>query len=267
MASNCSLRETWLPMKESNLAPTGRALRTTYLQRETLPLLVKQTLLLLQFPLLCVDQLGELKLQRDWTYDCMHCLVFFLYQELEQFNISKASSFLYSPQKEGNVVLLTGLRFPTIVPGHNMYKFIHITNLVTRSLGCIKGTFLVTLRVLIEPTIVLIPPGATSKVQPLDVAVNSEFKKAVDRPATEAMTRDLDQFLTGTVTASERRIFCTKWTRQAWQDVSRRLRDTITRSLWNVGLPCPLISAGWRTIQLAIPAIRNKYGFTTKIDD
>ena len=112
-----------------------------------------------------------------------------------------------------------------------MYKFIHIRNLVTRSLGCIKSTFLVTLRVLIEPTIVLIPPGATSKVQPLDVAVNGEFKKAVDRPATEAMTRDLDQFLTGTVTASERRIFCTKWTGQAWQDVSRRLRDTIIRSL------------------------------------
>ena len=77
----------------------------------------------------------------------------------------------------------------------------------------------------------LIPQGATSKVQPLDVAVNGEFTKAVDRPAAEAMTRDLDQFLTGTVTASERRIFCTKWTRQAWQDVSRRLQDTIIRSL------------------------------------
>ena len=58
-----------------------------------------------------------------------------------------------------------------------------------------------------KTTLVLVPPGATSKVQPLDVAVNSEFKKAVDRLATEAMTRNPDQFLTGTVTASERRIF------------------------------------------------------------
>ena len=41
-------------------------------------LLVKQTLFLLQFVLLCADQLGEFKLQRDWSYDCMHCLVFFL---------------------------------------------------------------------------------------------------------------------------------------------------------------------------------------------
>ena len=44
-------------------------------------LLVKQTLFLLQFVLLCADQLGEFKLQRDWrdwSYDWMHCLVFFL---------------------------------------------------------------------------------------------------------------------------------------------------------------------------------------------
>ena len=44
-----------------------------------LPLLVKQTLHLLQFLLLCVDPLGELKLHRDWTYACVHCLVVFLY--------------------------------------------------------------------------------------------------------------------------------------------------------------------------------------------
>ena len=53
------------------------------------------------------------------------------------------------------VVLLTGLRFSTIVPGYHVCKFIHIRNLVTRTLGCIKSTFAVTLRVLIEPTIVI----------------------------------------------------------------------------------------------------------------
>ena len=84
----------------------------------------------------------------------MHYLVFFLYLELERFNISKASSFLSSPQTEGDVVVLTGLRFSTIVPGHHLCKFIHIRNLVTPTLGCIKSTFVVTLRVLIEPTIV-----------------------------------------------------------------------------------------------------------------
>ena len=90
-----------------------------------LPLLVKQTLLQLQFLLLCADQLGELKLQKDWTYDCMYCLVFFLYEELEQFNISNASSFL-SFSQEGDVILLTGLRSSIIVQGINCVNlFIH----------------------------------------------------------------------------------------------------------------------------------------------
>ena len=68
----------------------------------------------------------------------MHCLVFFLYCELEQFNISKASSFLPFPQKEGDMLLLTGLRFSTIAPGHHVCKFIHIRSLITRTHGCIK---------------------------------------------------------------------------------------------------------------------------------
>ena len=86
---------------------------------------------------------------------------------------------------------------------------------------------------------VLVPPEATSKVQPLGVAVNSEFKKAVDRLATEAMTRNPDQFLTGRLTASERRIFFTKWTGQAWQEISRRLRETIVRSFEKCGIALP----------------------------
>ena len=48
----------------------------------------------------------------------MYCLVFFLYEELEQFNISNASSFL-SFSQEGDVILLTGLRSSTIVQGIN----------------------------------------------------------------------------------------------------------------------------------------------------
>ena len=53
--------------------------------------------------------------------------------------------------------------------------------------------------------------GASSnmsyKVQPLDVVVNREFKKPIDRLATEAMTQNPDKFLTARLTASEIRIF------------------------------------------------------------
>ena len=106
-----------------------------------------------------------------------------------------------------------------------------------------------------KTTLVLVPPGATSKVQPLDVAVNSEFKKAVDRLATEAMTRNPDQFLTGTVTASERRIFFAKWTGQAWQDVSRRLRDTIIRSFVKCGIALP--TSGQRDNEINLSGLEN----------
>ena len=106
-----------------------------------------------------------------------------------------------------------------------------------------------------KTTLVLVPPGATSKVQPLGVAVNSEFKKAVDRLATEAMTRNPDQFLTGTVTASERRIFFTKWTGQAWQDVSRRLRDTIIRSFVKCGIVLP--TSGQRGNEINLSGLEN----------
>lgn len=54
-----------------------------------------------------------------------------------------------------------------------------------------------------------VPQGATGMVQPLDeIAVDSEFNgdKAVDRLATEAMTQNPDHFLTGKVTANEKRI-------------------------------------------------------------
>ena len=77
------------------------------------------------------------------------------------------------------------------------------------------------------------------------------------------MTRNSDQFLTGTVTASERRILFTKWTGQAWPDVSGRRRDTIVRSFVKCGIALPTSGqrdseinlSGWKTIQLAIPAM------------
>ena len=39
-------------------------------------------------------------------------------------------------------------------------------------------------------TLALVPPGATSKVQPLDVAFNNEFKRSVDRQVTELIAEE-----------------------------------------------------------------------------
>ena len=88
-------------------------------------------------------------------------------------------------------------------------------------------------------TVALVPPGATSKVQPLDVAFNAEFKKAVDRQATEHLAGSPELFATGKVTASDRRILFTKWVGQAWQETSRRLKETVIRSFVKCGIALP----------------------------
>ena len=106
-----------------------------------------------------------------------------------------------------------------------------------------------------RPHMALVPPGATSKVQPLDVTVNSEFKKAVDRLATEAMTRNPNKFLTGKITASERRVFFTQWTGQAWQEIFRRLRDTIVRSFVKCRIALP--TSGQRNDEINLSGLEN----------
>ena len=58
-----------------------------------------------------------------------------------------------------------------------------------------------------------VPRGATGMVQPLDeIAVDSESNgdKAVDRLATEAMTKNPDHFLTGKLPASGKGLVLTK---------------------------------------------------------
>ena len=56
-----------------------------------------------------------------------------------------------------------------------------------------------------QTTLGLVPPGATSKVQPFDVTFNAEFKKSVDRLATEHLSANPERFMTGKVTAGDRR--------------------------------------------------------------
>lgn len=75
--------------------------------------------------------------------------------------------------------------------------------------------------------VALVPPGATSKIQPLDVVFDKEFKDAVDRLSTAHMSSNLDSFAAGEVTAGQRRILFTKWVGQAWKETSAKLRETV----------------------------------------
>ena len=47
--------------------------------------------------------------------------------------------------------------------------------------------------------------------QPLDVAFNAEFKKSVDRLSTEHLFANPELFMSGKVSAGDRRALFTKW--------------------------------------------------------
>ena len=91
-----------------------------------------------------------------------------------------------------------------------------------------------------KTTLGLVPLGTKSKVQPLDVTFNAEFKKSIDRLATEHLSTNPEQFMTGKVTAGDRHVLFTKWVVRPWQEISRWLKDTVIRSFVKCGISLPI---------------------------
>ena len=80
-----------------------------------------------------------------------------------------------------------------------------------------------------------VPGGCTSLIQPVDVVVNKPFKEVVDRLATTHMQENLDDYVRGKITASERRALFTKWVGQAWEEVSAK-KDMVQQSFMKTGI-------------------------------
>ena len=68
--------------------------------------------------------------------------------------------------------------------------------------------------------LVNVPPGCTSRVQPLDVSVNKPFKNRVREQFEKHLDENLDRYVEGKLTASERRVLTTKWVANAWEKLS-----------------------------------------------
>ena len=73
-------------------------------------------------------------------------------------------------------------------------------------------------------------------VQPLNVTFNAEFKKSVDRLATEHLSANPEHFMTGKVTAGDRRVLFTKWVGTAWQETLRWPKDTVIHLFVKCGI-------------------------------
>ena len=76
---------------------------------------------------------------------------------------------------------------------------------------------------------------STSLVQPLDVVFNGPFKWAIDELATAHLEENINDYLHGNFTASERRILLTKWIGQAWEQVSSN-KDMVIRGFKKCGV-------------------------------
>ena len=69
--------------------------------------------------------------------------------------------------------------------------------------------------------LVNVPPGCTSRIQPLDVSCNKPFKNAVRLQFEKDLEENLDKYIEAKITASERRILISKWLGNAWAEVSK----------------------------------------------
>ena len=87
----------------------------------------------------------------------------------------------------------------------------------------------------VKTSIVNVPKGTTSRVQPLDVAINKPFKNFVRREFEEHIDKNLELYTNGKISASERRVLTTKWVADAWQSIKGET-DLIKRSFLKCGI-------------------------------
>ena len=69
------------------------------------------------------------------------------------------------------------------------------------------------------------------------------------------MSKNMDAFLKGNVTASDRRVLFAKWIGLAWHDVCRDLKETVVRSFVKCGITLPI--DGSQDSEISIEGVPN----------
>ena len=84
-----------------------------------------------------------------------------------------------------------------------------------------------------------VPPGCTSRVQPLGVILNKLFKDTIGRLFEQHINENLINYTKGKITASKRTVLITKWIGTAWSKISKE-EDMKSRSFKKSGITLAL---------------------------
>ena len=87
-----------------------------------------------------------------------------------------------------------------------------------------------------ESTLLInVPPGCTSRVQPLNFSINKSFKHAIRGQFEKHLSENLHLYTENKLPVSERRVVTTKWVAKGWEKVSQN-KEIIKRSFVKCGI-------------------------------